>query len=144
MEETNMAGDVWRRVLAGPVATSGVDALLGPALDALADYRYLAAALNGRARQEAGKLQTRQRDTVETLRGLCRLADGEDIGPRTLVQAKGPASACLRRSYHRARRAATEYTARTAEPLTGAAFRVLAAREEENCAALAQLLGMQV
>ena len=27
MEETNMAGDVWRRVLAGPVATSGVDAL---------------------------------------------------------------------------------------------------------------------
>lgn len=136
------AGEVWRRVLMGPAGDAGVEALLIPALEALADYRQLAAVLGGRAGQTAFRLHSAQRETVETIRGLMKLSGCEDPGPKAIPPARGNAEACIQRSYHRARRAAAEYTARTAEPLTGAAFRVLAAREEQSCALLASLLGM--
>ena len=77
-----------------------------------------------------------------TLRGL-EVLRGEDGGKLKYPQpAKEPAQRLLRGCYHRTRNCIAEYTARTVDPETGAVFRELADRAQQQCALIAELMGM--
>ena len=137
----NTEEEVWRRVLAAPGAMGeDVLALLEPAMDAAGDYGFLSCELRGPAREKAAQLLCRQRETVLCLRGILRLCGGQEP-PRSCRNRERNMEKCLRNCCRRARQAAREYTSRTAAPDFGAAYQVLASRENENITTLLALLG---
>ena len=132
--ETQQA--VWQRVLSpGEGAPEDTAALLAEAGHL---YRCIRA-LAGRPGPIVGALVENQRQTVEALRGICRLQGALPPalpGPLP-ARPSGLAAECCRRSH----RAMTDYAARSAQPLTGTVFSDLADLQKQNCTLLARLLG---
>lgn len=143
METQIMEQKVWQRVLSGP-GESGEDLrpLLQLAAETAMDYYHLLRRASGKTREPLQQLYDRARVNLNCLRGLQTLRFGS-AGKR-LPQPDGGASLrkTLEKCYHRTRRAMTEYTARSAEPEYGAVFAVMAQRERDNAALIAEILGM--
>ena len=132
--ETQQA--VWQRVLSpGEGAPEDTAALLAEAGHL---YRCIRA-LAGRPGPMVRAMTENQRQTVEALRGICRLQGTVAPAPSgpLPVQTPGLAAECYRRSH----RAMTDYAARAAQPLTGTVFSDLADLQKQNCTLLARLLG---
>lgn len=135
---------VWQRVMAGHERGEGREdlrMLTLSAQEAAGAYRYVAAQLTGPSRDLARRLQEEEQATVAALWGLHRLSGGGGDRPKPMPAPQGGADKVLARYYHRARKTAAEYMARSVEPETGAVFRSLAQREESHCLLIAQLLG---
>ena len=142
--DKNMERQVWQRVFAQPQTRPERDdlrMLTLSAMEAAAAYRYLAGSLTGKSRDQARLLWEDEQATVASLRGLHRLSGGGGEKPKTISVSKESPEKVLEKCYHRARRAVTEYTARTVDSEFGTVFRKLAEREEEHCVRIAQLLG---
>ena len=115
--------------------------LILSAAEAAESYRYLAGILPGKGKERAKRLYEEEKVNIACLKGI-RVLAGEGREKLAVVPpAKEPAARVLEKSYHRSRRALTEYTARSAQGEFGVVFHRLARREEEHCAVLAQLLG---
>ena len=137
---------VWQRVRGQQPPeqeVSGMDVrnLTLQAMEAAAEYRYLAGTLTGASREQARRLWERQQESVFSLLGIARLTGSPGERGKTLETAKEPPDKILIRAYHRARKTVTEYTARSLDPQTGLVYRSLSEREQEQCAAIARLLG---
>ena len=143
MEDGNMENRVWQRVFAGP-GESGEDLrpLIHGAAETAMDYHYLLRRYSGRNREALQQLYDRARVNLNCLRGLQSLRFGASAKGNPMPGSGEPMGVVLQRCYHRTRRAMTEYTARSAEPEFGAVFQVMAEREKENAALIAELLGM--
>ena len=137
-------GQIWQRVRSSQPPTSG-EGLRGLRRESLAlagVYQQLSSSLAGKAREKAGMLYRQELETAAALRGL-EVILGEDGGKRKPIQPPGePVVRLLKHCYHRTRNACGEYRARSVEAETGAVFRVLADRAEQQCVLLAELLGM--
>ena len=143
MENKNMENRVWQRILAGP-GESGEDLrpLIQMAVENAMDFYHLLQHGPGQSRESLQQLYRRARVNVNCLRGLQNLRFGSSSKGKPMPGSGEPMGVVLQRCYHRTRRAMTEYTARSAEPEFGAVFQVMAEREKENAALIAELLGM--
>ncbi len=143
MEWREKERQVWQRVLAPTAPDPGPDwqELLNQAAQSAGAYRYLAGALPGKRRETAGQLYRESLETLACLRGLCRLQGREPGRTEPVPVSPAPAERVLAAAYHRARRAAAEYTARWGEPEWGCVFRELSRREERHCLLLALMMG---
>ena len=138
-----MESRVWQRVLSGPGESSeDLRPLMHAASENAMDYWHLLCRATGRQKEALQQLYDRARVNVNCLRGLQGLRFGSAGKLTPLPPSGDPMRKTLERCYHRTRRAMTEYTARSAEPEFGAVFLVMAGRERDNAALIAELLGM--
>lgn len=139
--DPSMETKVWRRVTAPAPPQRGED--LGPlifaAQEAVRDYRFLREKLKG---QDMPRLLLEAAlDTLACLKGLQQLRSAAPAKTAPLPPPVPSLRRVLEQSYHRCRRMAAEYTARSADAQWGIVFAKLAQREQENCVRLAGLLG---
>lgn len=137
-------GQIWQRVMnPQPIALrDGLRGLRRESAALMSAYRQLMTALSGKTGEKAGQLYREESVTAACLRGL-EVLRGEDGGKIQYPQpAREPALRLLRSCYHRTRNCMAEYTARTVDPETGAVFRALADRAQQQCVLLAELMGM--
>lgn len=134
---------VWQRVNAqgGQQGRDDLRPLIMSAREAAADYRFLRDQLKGPAGEQAKKLWEGAQETLSCLHGLQLLRGGAVRKQQPLPQSQQPLRRVLEVSYHRCRRMAAEYTARSAETECGMVFVRLAQREQEHCVRLAWILG---
>ena len=137
-------GQVWQRVL-NPQPTApreGLRVLRRESLALAGVYRQLASSLTGKAGEKAQLLFQEEAAIAACLRGL-EVLRGEDGGKlKALQPAREPTVRLLQGCYHRTRNCLMEYTARTVDGETGAVFRQLADRAEQQCVRIAELLGI--
>ena len=86
-------------------------------------------------------LHDMQLEMLACLRGIGRLSGCGGGKNAQIALPEEPAAKALERRYHCARRAVTEYTARTVDGDFGIVFQHLADLSREECAALSRLLG---
>lgn len=141
--DPSMERKVWQRVNAqpGPVPRDDLRGLLLLAQEAAGDYRFLMGQLKGPAADQAKKLWEGSQETVACLKGLQQMRSTASRKTEPLPAQQQTPRRVLERSYHRARKLAGEYTARSAEAECGIVFMRLAQREQENCVRLAALMG---
>ena len=142
--DPKVARQVWKRVSAAPMpalSPGDLHNLLASAVELSALYRALSSSLSGKQREAAQLLFATQQDTVCALRGmqLKSFGRGEPISSG-LSHQKNPRQ-ILENCFPRAKAALTEYSARAIDAGFGPVFRLLAAREEENCLRILALLG---
>lgn len=140
--EPKKEAQIWQRVFSQPeFRGSAVHPLLLSSMEATAAYRQLANVLTGTQKELAKRLLQEEQATFDTLRGLSRLAGKGWEEAKSLPAPKAQTGRLLETCYHRAKKAAAEYTARSAEPEFGLVFQRLAKRQGEHCALIARLLG---
>ena len=142
LEEQNMENRVWQRVLSGP-GESGEDLrpLIHSASENVMDYHHLLHRTSGKHRDGLQRLYDRARVNLNCLRGLQAMRFGSAVKVGNLPASGENFRRILEKCYHRTRRAMQEYTARSAEPEFGAVFAVMAHREQDNAALIAEILG---
>lgn len=134
---------VWQRVFARPGEEVRADqrGLLLAAMELAASYRYLAGVLTGKAREQAKQLYEGEKENLLCLKGIGILSGRKEEVLKIWNPPKEPAAKLLEKCYHRTRRCAMEYTARSAEVEFGIVFQKMADREGQHCVILAELLG---
>lgn len=141
--DPNMEQRVWGRVMGKQEPQperEDLRSLMLAALEAAAAYRYLANALSGKHRERMKGLYEKEQANIACLRGM-QLLSGANLRSAAMSAPKEAHRKALEKSYHRARRALTEYTARTVDSEFGAVFQSMADREREGLAVLAEVLG---
>lgn len=142
--DRNREGEVWQRVR-NPQPTApreGLRILRRESLALAGVYRQLMSSLTGKAGEKVGQLFREEAAIAACLRGL-EVLRGEDGGKlKTPQPAKESTVRLLQGCYHRTRNCLTEYTARTVDGETGAVFRQLANRAEQQCVRITELLGI--
>lgn len=144
--DRNTEQQVWKRVFAQPQIQSereDLRLLVLYAMELSAGYRRLAGILTGRDKERLRHLWEGEEANIACLRGIHRLSGGTEEMVKPLSAPNEPARKALEKSYHRTRRALTEYTARLADSEFGMVFQKMADRERDHCAILAELLGKQ-
>lgn len=142
--DANVEQQVWQRVFAQPEQKrEDLRPLVLAAMEAAAAYRELAGMLAGSRQEQAKRLYQEQQSTVTCLRGMQRLSGSGGEPPKALPRPREPAQKLLEKNYHRAKRAMTEYTARSLDSEFGVVFQHLAQREGEHCVMIARLLGQE-
>ena len=133
---------VWQRVLGQPEPPRGnLRPMELEAMEAAAVYRKLAGQFSGKGREQLRHLYDMQMEMLACLRGIGRLSGCGGGKNAQIALPEEPAEKALERRYHCARRAVTEYTARTVDGDFGIVFQHLADLSREECAALSRLLG---
>ena len=137
-----MENRVWQRVFSGPGESSeDLRPLIYGAAEIAMDYYHLLRRASGEHKQSLQRLYDRSRVNLNCLRGLQAMRFGSPGKVGNLPASGENARKIMEKCYHRTRRAMQEYTARSAEPEFGAVFAVMAERERENAALIAELLG---
>lgn len=133
---------IWQRVAGGMrQENSDIRPLLLAAAEGVAAYRQLSGLLTGRSRERMrGLLATAQR-SLEALKGIQTMSGHPAGALRTVPVPKESPRRLLERSFHRSLRQMTEYTARALDPEYGVVYQMLADREREAAAVLAELIG---
>lgn len=138
--EPDREAQVWQRVLAAPQArqTADLRQLLILSGDLAAVYRRLVQDNPGKERLK--KLYEGELADMACLRGMCALS-GETVKSQIPQPSQEKGMKALPQCFHRARRAAAEYTARIADPEFGVIFEELAKRQRERCVLILGILG---
>lgn len=134
---------IWQRVQGNGVPPQRLElrAMQLAALENEAAYRRATAVLSGAVREPLRRLQENARSQADSISGIHRLTTGTPLPRKEQSAPAQPAAKLLTDCYHRAYRALTEYTMRSAEGETGTVFRSLADMAAEECAAIVRLLG---
>lgn len=143
MEDRKLEEQVWQRVRGsgGAAPEGGLQQLRREAMELAAIYRNLVAQFTGTQQEQVRRLYLGEKANAQALAGIGLLSRQPGEALKLWQPGKEPADKVLQRCYHRTRRCMTEYLARSAEAEFGCVFRVLADRESEHCALIAQLLG---
>lgn len=135
---------VWQRVLGQSEPPRGnLRPMELEAMEAAAVYRKLAGQFSGRGREQLRHLHDMQMEILACLRGIGRLSGSGGRKTAQIAVPEEPVAKALEKWYHCARRAVTEYTARTVDGDFGIVFQHLADLSREECVLLARLLGEQ-
>ncbi len=136
------AARVWQRVQDTPKSQAeDLRPLIQEVQSLAAVYRQVSAQTSGRIK---GLLATLHEDALRdmaALKGLQHLRGGLLPRANALPGNSSPAVKALEKCYHRSRRLAGEYTARSVDPEWGMVFAVLADRARVNCALTAEIIG---
>ena len=104
-------------------------------------YQYLLDLYPGKCRDRLQKLFEGEMETVACLKGVAVLW-GQTPGKMRFPPApREPSRKLLERAYYSTGRAAGAYADRSGEPEVGRIFGSLAARAEDRCLILAEILG---
>lgn len=144
LEERNCDGElrVWQRVNDCRLPESGdIRPLLLTAAESVAVYAHLAQVLTGKQREVMTRLQEAARRSLHVLQGIQSMSGHSAGNLRPVPVPKERPRLLLEKSYHRALRQMTEYTARSLDPEYGMVYHGLADREREAALALAELVG---
>ena len=143
MENQNVEAQVWQRVrsAAEEPARNDLRQLQREAMELAAIYRNLMAQFSGRQQEQARRLYLGEKANAQTLLGIGLLSRQQGEMLKLWQPGKEVPGKVLERCYHRTRRCMREYLARSAEAEFGSVFRVLADREGEHCAVIAELMG---
>ena len=134
---------VWQRVFEQhpePLNTD-IQTLAAEAMEAAGVYRNLARVTTGREKELLKVLLEEEQKNLSCLKGLYRMQAGRQLKQHRSPAQPRPEVSTLMKRYHCARRALTEYTARSAEPEWGCVYLAMAKRQEQQCDRLTQLLG---
>ena len=105
---------VWQRVLGQSESPRrNLRPMELEAMEAAAVYRTLAGQFSGRGREQLRHLHDMQMEILACLRGIGRLSGSGGRKTAQIAVPEAPAAKALEKRYHCARRAVTEYTART-------------------------------
>lgn len=132
---------IWQRVRPEGIQRMDLRAMQLAALESGAAYRRLAGMLTGANREAARFLASRSREEAAMLSGLHRLSTGTPLPGKAQPAPQGTASQLLEQCYRRTCQALGEYTARSAEGLSGPVYQILAQQAQSQCAQIARLLG---
>lgn len=140
--DPEMAARVWQRVQ-GRQEPVGEDLrpLMQTVQELAAAYRRLAGQTSGRSRELLRRLHEGQMANLACLRGIQILRGGPMPKGNTLPMGKEGTGKALEKCYHRSRRLAGEYTARSTEMEFGGVFYEMAERERKQCALAAEAIG---
>lgn len=135
---------IWQRVQAAPNAATLADSL--PALicqewEIAGVFQQLARRLGGKEASALRRLAEAKLAQAACLKGIYALMTGEQFHPQLSPESLRSSLQALRRCYGKQMRCLAQYEACSAEPEYGPAFNRLAAREQEHCAALLELIG---
>ena len=135
--------EVWQRVLSCREETPKNDLrqLRQESMELAAIYRNLSQRMSGTNQELMKRLHTGERANAAALAGIGKLSRKEEEGLKLWQPGNEEPRRVLEKCYHRSRRCATEYLARTADGEFGLVFGRLAKREEEHCAWIAEILG---
>ena len=138
----DMEQQVWQRVLGQQEPPRGsLRPMELEAMEAAAVYRKLAGQSSGKRREQLRHLYDMQTEILACLRGIGWLSGCGGGKTAQIAVPEEPAAKALEKRYHRARRAVTEYTARTVDGDFGIVFQHLVDLSREECVFLARLLG---
>jgi len=133
---------VWQRVRNTQMPEGGdIRPLLLMAAESFAVYSHLAQVLTGRQQEAAARLRDLSRRSLQALKGVQILSGYFAGNLRTPPVPKELPRRLLEKSYHRALRQMTEYTARSLEPEFGVVYQGLGDRERKMALLTAELLG---
>lgn len=134
---------VWQRVRSQtPVAQSRqLQSLIRESAELAALYGRLANCLTGGSRELARQLRQTELSTLHCLRGIGFLSHRGGETVKVWDPGRCDPGKTLETCYHRTRRCAGEYTARSLDGEYGEVFRTLAQQCNSQCARIAQLLG---
>ena len=143
MEDRKLEQQVWQRVRPAGEAAPGHDLrqLQREAMELAAAYRALMAQFTGRQQELARRLYLGEKSNSAVLAGVGSLSGQPAEALKLWQPGKEPVGKLLQRCYHRTRRCAAEYLARSADGEFGAVFQALSQREQEHCLLIAELLG---
>ena len=142
--DPEVAARVWQRVQGQrePEARGeDLRPLMQTVQELAAAYRRLAGQTSGRSRELLRRLHEGQMANLACLKGLQTLRGGPIPKGNILPPGKEGAGKTLERCYHRSRRLAGEYTARSTEMEFGGVFYEMAERERRLCALAAEAIG---
>ena len=134
---------VWQRVKAAPEQPPRRDNLKPWILatqENVAAFRNLSLLLIGKQWEGLRRLETESSRMMHSLRGISALR-GEPVKLTPMAAPKDGPRRCLEKSFHRSRRLWTEMESRSADPEYGPVFRSLSRKAEDQCAALAEMIG---
>ena len=142
-QERNTEQQVWQRVCAnrdlGP--KNDLRQLRREAMELAAVYQNLSSRLMGRNQELAKRLSAGERANGAALAGIEKLFRTEGERLKLWQPGSEEPGKVLEKCYHRTRRCAAEYLARSADGECGVVFAQLAKRAEEHCAWIAEILG---
>ena len=143
MDDRNVHQQVWQRVrsAAEEPARNDLRDLQREAMELAAIYRTLVSQFTGRQQEQARRLYLGEKTNAQTLAGIGLLSHQPAEALKLWQPGKEAPGKVLERCYHRTRRCMTEYLARSAEAEFGSVYRLMADREGEHCAVIAELLG---
>jgi hypothetical protein len=110
-------------------------------MELAAIYRAMASRLTGKQQEQVQRLYGGEKANASALVGIGILSRQGGEVLKLWQPGKEDVKLQLQRCYHRTRRCMTEYLARSADGEYGVVFRVMADREGEHCAVIAELLG---
>ena len=141
--DANRERQVWQRVQAQSPLSSNMELqkLMRESAELAAIYARLQNSLTGCSRELARQLRQTELSTLHCLRGIgiLRHRGGEMV--KVWDPERQDIRKLLENCYHRTRRCAAEYTARSLDTEFGEVFRTLAQQCNSQCARIAQLLG---
>jgi len=140
--DPNLEAQVWRRIAGQPQPERGdLRPLLLMAWEQAQVLRHLMGLLPGKSRERMKSLSEAAMRSVDAIKGILAMS-GQPVGKlRAQPIPKELPRRLLEKAYHRALRLMTEYTARSMDPEFGVVWQVLADRERENGAVLAEVMG---
>lgn len=143
MDDKTVEQQVWQRVRAAAeeLPRNDLRQLQREAMELAAVYRGLMPQLSGRQQELIRRLYLGEKANAQMLAGIGILSRQQGEALKLWQPGKEAAVKVLQRCYHRTRRCMAEYMARSADGEYGEVFRILADREGENCAVIAELLG---
>ncbi len=132
---------IWQRVFGGPGGPPPQDLgeLLRECTALTARYGWLMEGSAGKRRELLRRLREGERDNAACLLGISRLA-GTPMALPTPPRHRETALRQLEQCWHQTQKIRVECMARSAEPEYGPVFRILADREAQHCAWIAQLM----
>ena len=138
----NLEQRVWGRVLGQPgEVPDDLGALILTSQELATIYSHLAKSAGEKTKPLLKAIYQEELTILNALKGISRLQNRQ-VHLRPLPPPKTPAVRQLETCYHRSLRARQEYMARSAGPEFGEAFRILADRAGEQCARIAEILGI--
>lgn len=142
-QNQNTERQVWQRVHSQSPSSElrELQKLIRESSELAAIYRRLQNSFSGCSRELARQLWQTEMSTLHCLRGIGILSRRGGEAVKVWEPGRTEPGKLLEQCYHRTRRCATEYTARSLDPEYGEVFRTLAQQCNSQCARIAQLLG---
>lgn len=140
-QNQNTEQQVWQRVHAQPNPPRELQGLIRESAELAAIYGRLQNTLTGCSRELARQLRQTELSTLHCLRGIGILSHRSTEAVKVWEPGRSEPGKLLEQCYHRTRRCAMEYTARSLDAEYGEVFRTLAQQSNSQCARIAQLLG---
>ena len=133
---------IWQRVKGeSPPVMDGLPGLVAGSLARAALYSTLARQVQGPGRSILQQLQEEEQHCARCMKGIYRFVSGTPMNVGTVPLSSDKFEVALRKCYGQTLKAMSACNARSYDPEYGPVFRMLAAKTQEHCCKLAELMG---